>query len=447
MRFVPRHPWRRAAGGLALLAALGPLAACSSVGAALVDQVHGDDAGIPVAACNPPPPCEQPMMPTSVARRPALPVNLARCGTRPIRTCAIAPTPDATDSGDADAGADADFATAPAECATSFAPAELAALDDGTLECQDLRIVDPEDELVITGLTLRHTNLSIRSSKPVSVRLDDATFADVFVSLEGAVTLAVTHSRSATDLRVVGAATPEARPRLQLSRVDATALLTGTQQTAFAGTISVDQLTLTDSQLVADQVELTSVTLIGGRIDAASLNATDTQISEAVLALGDGVLSASIVRRSSFERCHALSVIGSELHDDQVARCDGPPTRLYSALVTGGNLDGRIESDRATLDNLLFGLNEPTEVLAFSGKLDGVNFCAHAQHAVLGYEVLVRCAQCELGLTEPDPVCTVPASPPSVKKANFCELLQRPDALPRCEEPVPERPRPLEQAF
>lgn len=421
------------------------LAACDVVGAPLVDRV---------AASMPPPPltlpCTAPLEcaapepgPDAHPRVDVRPIDLVVCGMARSRTCTLRDTADAAEVATVDADADADAGVEPGVPVTSCTP--QLGLDDAGAQCETLELIAEGGDHVVTGLTLRSVNLSVRASRPTTLTLEDATLEAVFVLLEGPITLRLEAARSVDTLRAVTSASGDGQPRLELLDVDATHLQAGTVETPFGGALLFDQVELEDAQLLAEHMELQSFALEGGRIEAQELSATDAQFSNAILALDDAVLSAFTLTATTFERCHTLALIAGKLYASTLIPCAGPPVRVYATEVIASRADGRFESDGSLWERVAFGASADTELVAFGGQLRSVNFCDAAGSPKLGDGLSVSCSKCDGWGPSSTPPCRLSDHELSFSP-NYCPLLDvRTFAV--CPEPTPERDRPLEQPF
>jgi hypothetical protein len=152
------------------------------------------------------------------------------------------------------------------------------------------------------------------------------------------------------------------------------------------------------------------------------------------------VLSASTLVQVHVDRCGSLMLSFSNFQDGELPACRDEPLRVYGSTVSQSTVDGAIDSDHSGWTQTRLGVHAPTDLLAWNGTFDHVNFCAHARSARMGDTGNeVRCSDCDALALSPEPLCEVPNGV-VVIKGNLCDALS-PRPVPDCEGPAPPRPR------
>ena len=424
------------------------LGACDKVGAPLVDRLPAGPPEPLVVPCTPPPECDAPA-PSADTHPPVAvtPIDLVACGTARSRTCTLREPAEAVEVATAAPSLDSDAGALP-EVPIASCAQQLAFGDGADVQCEAIELVAEGGDHLITGLTLRSVNLSIRASRPTTLTLQGATLDAVYAELQGPITLRVEAAREVASLRAVTSASDLGEPQLELLQVDATGLQTaGTADAYFAGTLRLDQVELQDAQLLAERMELQSVALDSGRIGAGQLTTTDVQISNTTLALEDAVLSATRLTGTTFESCDTLVLVASRVRTSTLVPCSGPPARVYASEVLASHADGRFESDSSLWEGVAFGSSADTELIGFSGALRSVNFCQAALRPELGGSLALRCSKCDGWSPSTRPPCRVTGTDGELGfYPNFCSLIDVRMFL-GCPEPAPKRNRPREQPF
>jgi hypothetical protein len=432
----------------ALLAAWAGLSAvaCDRVGGALVDHQNQPpviDVG-PVP-CTPPPPCADPVEPFSTQQALSIaPGDIERTCSLQIRNCAAA-IPDEDDAGTeawTEGGAEGSTEGGTAGCRFMLGPEEATAYDGSRILCSRL-VIEADgsgpDRVRLSGIDWSHVNITLSASVPFTLELEQAELDDVYVKIAGSATLRIVDA-TLDDLRVTGEVTEAGRPRLELEHVQDAGVRIGGAQQVFAGRVAITRALLTNPQLVVEELALQSVIVEdAGLIEAQLLTALDGEMTGVVLQVGEAVLSAYRLQDCQVRECAALTLIASELERTPIAACRDQPLRAYSSKVTGGSIDGLIESDQSQWARVRLGLRAPTDLVVWDGSFQSTNFCAQTRSARFGASANVRCSECEDGgLESEDAICIEPGIPPDLEE-NFCQALRAPAA---CRDPG-ERVRPL----
>lgn len=414
---------------IALCAALAA-AACDRVGGALVNHERPLPSQLGPVPCNPPPPCDRPVdPPPEVTAEP-----IARVDVEAV--CALELSVDCTEA--VLDGNDAGLDRAASGCRHRIGPVELASFDASEVSCSSFTVHADElapDSLRLRGLAWSHVNFSIEVTHPFVLEIEDAELHDVYVRLEGPVTLRIART-SLADVRVTSAEGAAAPSRVELAQVaDGDFRLGGTR--AFPGSVSIVRGSFRDAQIVAHDLYLESVSLQGGLVDANRLAATDSQFDHVVLSVENAVLSACLLEDMQLRECGSLTMIASDIERSSLNPCRDQPLRVYSSLVIRSLVDGPIESDTTRWEGVRFGRRAPTDLQLWDTRIMSSTFCESADSLRLGAGSTVRCSMCEQGLPSGEAVC----SETGLDHTLDAELCPAFEAVAACAEPhVRERP-------
>jgi hypothetical protein len=355
---------------------------------------------------------------------PAAPIALAGCALQPpAAVCDSAPVAsDCQAPLNVDADADAQAALASQQCAN------LSVVDDRTEPAQRLLRLEAAD--------LSSANISIQSALPLTVELAGASLTHVWFALRGPVRLRITSSRVCEDVRVV--ATDGGAAQLELEQVNGGDLSVGTDTARFQGAVSIRRSTVRRVQLTADSIELESASLSDAKLTAGRLDAADATLTRIAVLAQHSLLASSTVTSASFADCSTLSAIQGVYQQTLIAGCD-EALRLYGAEFTSGALDGPIVLDRARLQQVRLGLQEPVTIQAWDSEISYARFCSEANAATFGGTNTVVCAYPGSGLSCDVDVCIVPQAM-FMADTPDCEAFQTQPAT--CALPEPERMRP-----
>jgi hypothetical protein len=299
-------------------------------------------------------------------------------------------------------------------------------LDDAPLESAPMRLHD---------LRLEQAELSLEASSPTQVILEAAYLDRVALTLQGPVTLHLVAPSELRDVTVRGTASAAGAPGLHLERHAAAALYVGSPEQRFAGSVTLERVAVTDSQIVAEQLRLESTTFYDGLIDAAVVSTADTDLDTVELRVGDGQIAAGRVRRLQVARCGRLELLGVESNNAWYTACSDGPLRVYNSAIFGGHFDGAIESELTVYSRARFGGHQPTNLTLWSGTLQSCAFCEHTGATV--FNGVASCVACEPEVfAEPGVLCHPQSATEYI--GNFCQAFEQ---VPACDV-LPERPRP-----
>lgn len=284
-------------------------------------------------------------------------------------------------------------------------------------------------------------DVSIATRTPWVLELDGASLHSTLIELAGPVTLRLVRPVKLDDVRITGIDSEAGAPQLELHEVDGTTLTVGDEE-PFHGTVDMTRVMLTKSQLVADTLVLESVTFKDAIVKAHELTARDANIAQVTLAFDDALFSASTLFNVLVTDCGSLKLLEGSVQNTRIAACRNPPMRVYYTDLVRAVVDGEIESDRSEWHRCIFGLHEPTDIVAWASPIAASEFCAHARALRGGDETVVNCSACE---QRPDHVpnpCAIPAkgdNAPLSLASNFCPALR---AVHDCADPLPVRTHP-----
>jgi hypothetical protein len=370
-----------------------------------------------------------------VDRRIPKPPTLGKCGSEPP-ACAAPERAFVLDAGVPEGARPIDLpacAGGAADCAAGDAGA-------GDAGVEQMRIVADDGSMPpsLRDARLSNTNLSIESTTPSVFTLEHCWLEDVYVRLDGPVTLRIAEPTSLARVGIASAAGSGAR--VEVSDAAAVELAVGDAARGFDGALHVARSTLDVTRLAATSIELDNVDAELIEITAHDLITTDTRLTAARVGAERAVLSASTLVQVHVDRCGSLMLSFSNFQDGELPACRDEPLRVYGSTVSQSTVDGAIDSDHSGWTQTRLGVHAPTDLLAWNGTFDHVNFCAHARSARMGDTGNeVRCSDCDALALSPEPLCEVPNGV-VVIKGNLCDALS-PRPVPDCEGPAPPRPR------
>jgi hypothetical protein len=282
-------------------------------------------------------------------------------------------------------------------------------------------------------------SIELTSTTPVEVVHGEAPEAGALIELRGPVTLRFEHVASLEGVRIASVS-PESR--LVLDHVTALDLTLGDGEHRFAGRLEAKHTTFEGASVNAAHISLDSVVFVGSFIEAETFVSRDGLMLNAILELGDGFFAPTELRDTEIRRCDALSFFQSSLRDVSIARCRSDvPTRLYQSMAVRGVLDGVLLADSSVIEAALLGQKEETSLLMWETAAKRVAVCDFADDVQLGASA-IQCSSCTEDALE-GLLCEVrqDAERPAEWQGryNYCDKL---DDVARCEEPLPERPRP-----
>jgi hypothetical protein len=307
-------------------------------------------------------------------------------------------------------------------------------------QCANLSVVDDRAEpalrvLRLDAAELASANITIQSALPLTVEFADASLTHVWFELRGPVTLRIVASRACEDVRV---AAVDGGAELELEQVVAADLTVGGDAAGFRGAVSIRRSTLRRVQLTADSIELESTSLSDATLTTARLEAADATLSRIAVLAQHSLLASSTVTSASFADCSTFSAIQGVYTDTTIAGCDDQ-LRLYGAEFILGALDGPIVLDRAMVQQVRLGLQEPATIQAWDSAISYVRFCSESNLATFGGTDTVTCVYPGSGLSCDVDVCVV-AQAMFMADTPDCAAFQA--QPPSCALPQPERMRP-----
>jgi hypothetical protein len=397
---------------------------CSGIGRAVVGTKPGardadPSCDLPTPSCDETPPPTAPLgVPPSAAS-----IDLTKCALLPPLTACDAAPVDASNCQaplNVDDDADAQEALASQQCAN------LSVVDDRA---------DPATRLLhLDGADLASANIRIQSALPLTVELAEASLTHVWFELRGPVTLRILSSRLFGDVRV---ATTDAAAALELEQVNGASLAVGSDPAGFRGVVSIRRSTLRHVQLTADSIELESASLSDVTLLSARLEAADATLLRSAVRAQRSLLASCTVTSTSFTDCSTFSAIQGVYKETTLAAC-AEALRLYGAEFTDGALDGAIVLDRASVQQVRLGLEEPATIEAWDSELSYLRLCSEGNKATFGGGDSVTCVYPGSGLTCDVDVCTVTEAMFTADTPD-CAAFQMP---PACALPEPARMRP-----
>jgi hypothetical protein len=414
-------------------------AGCERVGRAFVGHDAGSLATRPSGPCigSTPPLCTDDLVPSLASDLHLRPASRA-CTF--VRTC--------RDPADADGGSAARRLPV---CETVEDADELGARAQSVTSCADLRVANHAGRL---GASLRlddafwsTSDVSIASDTPWLIELDGASLRDVSIRLAGPVTLRFVRPVKLADVRVTGVATDSGAPELVLHEVGAGVLTVGDDVAAFHGAVRMTRTTLTGSQLIADLIALESVTIADTIIEAGELDADDADLAMTTLSFENATLAGSRLFDVEVTDCGTLELLAGSAEYLRIPACRNPPLRAYYTSISRSIVDGEVESDRAGWALVVFGLHEPTDIVAWTSHFTGAQFCAQSKALRLGDLTNVTCSTCDLDPEDAVNPCAVPSTPPPIFADNLCPALQKVPKHCHTPLPVPTHPDPNTNFF
>jgi hypothetical protein len=331
------------------------VSACDHVGSSLVDSraAASSKDGISMA-CAALPRCDGGPRPELPKKPEAVPIDFEACGEPQLRC-----------EDDNEDELERSDLGALAQCTRPATLDEWSAAG-GTLEaCAAHRIANLDAnearELTLEGVVWMHVEVAFETATPLSITLTGATLEDVFVRLEGPVTLRVVDSAQFDAVRIVsspsGALLTQAGLASSASRAVTAAELPGVELDAvaardlwldgdegFEGAVHVAHSRLSGGYVTTHDLAVESTRLEAVQLRTRELKATDAVIADSQLAIDRGLISASHFSASDVLRCSALTFVATALEGVRLLRCDDP-LRLYDSVVARSDLEGDIESD------------------------------------------------------------------------------------------------------
>jgi hypothetical protein len=121
------------------------------------------------------------------------------------------------------------------------------------------------------------------------------------------------------------------------------------------------------------------------------LEAVDTNVRDSVLALGQGLLSASTFSNVSLPRCRTACFVRGEMSDSEASCSD--QLQLYSMHVESSILDGPLELDDTEINDTVIGVRRSTTILSYLSRFTSMAFCdgVREAHFAGGFATCVAC--------------------------------------------------------
>lgn len=208
----------------------------------------------------------------------------------------------------------------------------------------------------VEGLFFQNCTLSLDASQGDERELVESTFDNVLIQLDGQVQLRITNSELfRVTLQRAALAEQPLPPVVQLTRSD-----------------------LRRVALRAELIELTSCYLDRVDVEAGELSAVDMESKETFLRARHATISAARLDATHFGDCETLLLTGSRPVNSRFDACSDR-TRIYDVEATGCTFDGQIESDTSAFADGRFGVEDATELRAWSTSLDNTVFCDEAE--------------------------------------------------------------------
>jgi hypothetical protein len=418
------------------------IACACNVGAPLVDKLQPGDPPIAPVACTPAPPCK-PLEPIESSTRRALALTLDDCvgsACAPLLDAGLADQPD--DAGPNQPlkmrGLRGDKLVTGCDRALSQLPSQIS--------CDAMRIAYAADarDIALDAPDWSHGNLSISAQTPLQIELHAARLTNLFVQLSGPVLLRIDHAAQLDDVRIRGTQSADGAPGVELLQASGQGVAIGDTELAFAGALSLRDVTLTDAVLASDQLELQSVSLAKAHVVTQLLTGTDVRLTDTQLEADSALLSAFSALRARLRFCDGATLVAGELRETGLAGCaGGGALRLYKSTILASALDGAIESDASHWETTRVGASADSTLLLFESDVASTRFCDALSKLALGYQSHITCSHCQHAFAQPDQLCSIPApGPATTYDANACPELTDKPAPAACSEPLPERVRP-----
>lgn len=414
-----------------VLGACFALCGCDGVGRALVESVPvgntGDDPCIPME-------CRPIELASPISRGPKVP-EFSKCNPREPALCDPASE---TMPGLSSAAAGVCRRTLSLDDDSFDAEAFRA------LSCAKLRMMrttpSPQsggDAVVLRVEDANWSNLELdmETGAPLTLELVRPQLEQLKLRLRGPFTLRVIDTESVTSLAV---ATDSASAAVELQKTDVKALELGDENAEFAGTLSVARSTIAGANVRARDLQLETVSFGDAKVEVEHSSWVDVSSRRVELSGGTLLFSASRLTTTKISRCELLSVYRSTATGYAFPPCSGGPTRLFESTLNRGSLDGEIMIDGSRLDQVVFGLNEPTNLQMWDGNLARSNFCAGTDRVVLAGQGSALCALCRELDGSPVPIDACLHEDAKVTLMKCCGVF---DVAATCD-PTPIRMRP-----
>ncbi len=234
----------------------------------------------------------------------------------------------------------------------------------------------------ITG-TLQSCRLALDASMFDEFEIVDATLENVLIQLDGQVRLRIVESSTYQVTIEGGAAADPERPSLvQISHSD-----------------------LAWTQIDAELLELISSVLNLVALDVGRLSAVDIKTKDSLLLARQATISAGSLNATQVGGGETLLVAGTKTINCRFAAGEGV-TRLYDTEVTGGIVDGQLESDVSTFSDSRFGVDASTVLHGWFTSINSSVLCSGLEQ-VRYSGGNISCSRCEGPLRSADAdVCT-----------------------------------------
>jgi hypothetical protein len=411
-----------------LMIAAALLCACKGVGRSLVDTQTGRKGRS--SSCAPPPSCaglgldtgatlsEQTPALTSVSRR--------VCPEGVSASCSGNPSPEVGD-----------------DCARVWNVDEQPAPDLSELRCAGLRITadahGERSDVTVEEVHWSGVELAIESTRPITVHLRRPVLEDVHIALSGPVTLDVFDLGYLHRVQMSARADQQMPPTVTItdSTLESSSIMR--EGGAFPGHVEISRgAHVDDSWLSADALELDNLSMHNVVLQAQALDADDVRFQHATLSFDHAELTFSDLYSSRVRSCSTwLTLNGVNLHDSELAACEGDRLRAFGSTVDRASVAGTVDSEETTWTRSLFGPGGQLALTAYGSRFEHVNFCAETGRAGFGGEDnAISCSECEGEL----PMCAAVDADVEVDDV-LCPQLS---TLERCEQALPPAERSVE---
>jgi hypothetical protein len=309
----------------------------------------------------------------------------------------------------------------------------------------ELRPAAGSERPELRGLSIEASRIRLHAERPTTFVLDQVELRDVALELSGPLDV-----RIGGQLRNVSITSRDA---VRVTLVESAITRLTTQLPA--GSLRVQRSPIAESRLSVRELELETTPLADVTIDAARM--VGIQLSGRMVRLDVSDLSVSEAELSWLEvhRCDDVLLVDARLSQPQLAACTNK-LRANSSALTGGRINGRVESVRTYWNDMHFGAGAVRTTLElWQGTLNGSVLCPSLDRVTLSEETAAACNDCTPLSAPQQHLCRamLPSSLPAQEEADagmgvgvlyggnqLCPILDT--ALPPCN-PQPVLTSPL----
>jgi hypothetical protein len=271
---------------------------------------------------------------------------------------------------------------------------------------------------------------------PVEITLSAVSLKNVLLDLSGPVTLRLIGGSSLQDVFATlsgSTADLQSAPRVyieegELRRVTIQGLANG----APAGSVELVRDFAQSISFSVETISVQSCELARVRLSSGELMVIDTELSVAELSLDHGFMASVGASDLRTTHCGDLTTAQVSVSGDasEIGPCDF--LRFQASSIKNGLLDGVVHAESSSIEDTLIGMRVPTNLDAWSGRVDRARFCQHAGALRFDRIVNVICSSCQQA--EALSLCSMNGAPQRFD--NSCALLEA--EPPECVQPWPE---------